>query len=425
MDKSKYSRGSEWRKWDLEVHTPFSALNNGFGNDFNAYAKTLLERAVEKKISAIGITDYFSIEGYKHLKTLLSDKRRLETLVGTDVAEKAQAILLLPNIEFRTSVIITRPNGSDSRVNFHVIFSDEIDPFIIEEHFLRELKFTAESNPDSQDERWSLTLANLEELGRRLKKQHKTFQGKSDLYIGMMNAVVAHENVTEALNRQASRFKDRFLMAVPADEDLSECNWNGQAHLTRKLYIQKSHMLFSGNPGTREFGLGKRHSSVQDFIIEFQSQKPSIHRSDSHAYESLFEPAEGRYTWIKADPTFQGLCQILNEPADRVFIGMIPASIERVASHATRVVDELRISKIQGSCLPEKWFNCSLNLNPELVAIIGNKGSGKSALADILGLLGNTHRYSSFSFLKDDRFRDPKNNKAKHFEALLKPEIGE
>jgi hypothetical protein len=34
-----FPRGSEWRRWDLHVHTPFSALNNGFGDDFEAYAK--------------------------------------------------------------------------------------------------------------------------------------------------------------------------------------------------------------------------------------------------------------------------------------------------------------------------------------------------------------------------------------------------
>lgn len=420
MDKPKYPRGSEWRKWDLQVHTPFSALNNGFGSDFDTYVKTLLIQAVEKQIAVIGVTDYFSIEGYKRLKELIGDKTRLEMLVGTDVAAKAQAILLLPDIEFRTSVIISRPNGQSSRVNFHVIFSDEIAPAIIEEHFLRELKFTAESNPNSEDERWSLTLANLEALGKKLKEQHKNFQEKGDLYIGMMNAVVAHEDVTKVLERQSSRFKNRFLTIVPADEDLSECSWDGQAHLTRKLYIQKSHMLFSSNPGTREFGLGKRHPSVEEFISEFRSLKPCIHGSDSHTYDSLFEVAESRYTWIKADPTFQGLHQLLNEPEDRAFIGTIPPSIERVSSRPTRVIDDLRISKVRGSSLSEKWFNCSLSLNPELVAIIGNKGNGKSALADILGLIGNTPRYKSFSFLIDDRFRDPKNNnKAKHFEASL------
>ena len=236
----------------------------------------------------------------------------------------------------------------------------------------------------------------------------------------MLNAVVSHEEVTETLERQASRFQDKFLLLTPADEDLSECSWDGQAHLTRKLYIQKSHMLLSANGNTRLFGLGLKHPSVRDFIKEFKTLKPCVHGSDAHSYDTLFEPAERRYLWIKADPTFEGLKQILHEPEDRVFIGTIPASLQRAPSRPTKVVDSVEITKTPGASILEEWFNCSLPLNAELVAIIGNKGNGKSALADVLGLLGNTPRHQSFGFLKEDRFRDPKNNKARHFQASLR-----
>lgn len=397
----------------------FPLLNNGFGNDFEKFAKKLFESAIEKRIAAIGVTDYFSIDGIKRLRALLNDNAKLAALLTADVAAKARSILLLPNVEFRTSVIIARPNGQDSRVNFHVIFSDEIGLDVIEEYFLRELRFTAESNPDSLDERWSLTPANLEILGKRLKEQHKKFRGMSDIHVGMMNAVVTHENVTEVLERQASRFKDLYLLAVAADEDLSECSWEGQAHLTRKLFIQKSHMLFSGSLGTRDFGLGKKHARVQDFLNEFKSLKPCIHGSDAHSYEMIFEPAAQRYLWIKADPTFQGLRQLPNEPEERVFIGMMPPSLETASARPTKVVESISIHKRRASTLSEKWFNCSLPFNAELVAIIGNKGNGKSALADVLGLLGNTPRHGSFSFLRSDRFRDPLDNKAREFEVVL------
>jgi ABC-type lipoprotein export system ATPase subunit/archaellum component FlaC len=419
MPEPEFPRGSEWRKWDLQVHTPFSVLSSSFGDNFENFAKMTLERAVEKKIAAIGVTDYFSIEGYRQLIALINDKDKLRKLVGLEAAARVQQILFLPNIELRTSIIITRPNGEDRRVNFHVIFSDDTDPKIIDEHFLRDLKFTAQATPASPDERWSLTLENLTQLGKKLKAQHEEFRSQSDLHIGMMNAVVSHEEVTGVLERQASRFKDRFLILVPADEDLSECSWNGQAHLTRKLLIQKSHMLFSANPGTRAFGLGRKHKTVQEFISEFRSLKPCVHSSDAHSYDLLFEPAENRYTWIKADPTFRGLKQLINEPEDRVFIGPLPPSMERARLRPTRIAETIDISKVPGSTLSEKWFDCSITLNPELIAVIGNKGSGKSALADILGLLGNTPRHSSFSFLREDRFRDPKNNKAKHFKATL------
>ncbi len=420
MPNLKYPRGSEWRKWDLQVHTPFSALSNGFGNDFDQYARRLFKQAVEKSIAAIGITDYFSIEGYKQLRAIVNDLGRLEALIGAEEAPAARQILLLPNIELRTSVVITRPGREDSRVNFHVIFSDDVEPDAIEEHFLREIRFTAEASPNHPDERWSLTSSNLESLGKRLKEQHGQFQGYSDLYVGMMNAVVGHEDVTSVLERQASRFKDRFLIVVPADEDLSKCSWDGQAHLTRKLFIQKSHMLFSSNPGTREFGLGRKHGTVQEFVGEFKSLKPCVHGSDAHSYDSLFEPAEGRHLWIKADPTFLGLRQLLNEPTGRVHMGDEPPSLPRVNENATKYVSGISFERTQQAKQSEIWFSGALPLNHGLVAIIGNKGSGKSALADVLALLGDTHGSENFSFLNEDRFLAPKTMLGDMFRARVR-----
>ena len=419
MSIIRYPQGSEWRKWDLQVHTPYSELNNSFGTDFEKYAQELLEKAVLKGIAAVGITDYFSIEGFKKLKELLADEKQLVTLCRNTQIDSIRDILFLPNIELRTNVIIRNPNGSDSRVNFHVIFSNEVPSDVIEEHFLHELKFTVEGNPDGSDERWLLTLKNLQDLGARLKEQHERFRDKSDLYVGMLNAVVDHGEVTKVLENKPSLFKDKYVFCLPCDEDLSRCSWDGQGHLTRKILIQKSHFLFSSNSGTREFGLGKRHSKPEDFSAEFKSFKPCINSSDAHSIAELFEPAEGRYTWIKADPTFQGLKQILNEPEDRVYVGLIPPSLERVASRSTRIATMVEIRKCTSGTTTEKWFDVSIALNPELIAVIGNKGSGKSALADILGLLGNTPRHASFSFLRNDRFRNPKNNKAKQFQTTL------
>lgn len=47
---------------------------------------------------------------------------------------------------------------------------------------------------------------------------------------------------------------------------------------------------------------------------------PCIHGSDAHSIEKIFGPDQQRYCWIKADTTFEGLLQILYEPAERVLI---------------------------------------------------------------------------------------------------------
>ena len=71
----------------------------------------------------------------------------------------------------------------------------------------------------------------------------------------------------------------------------------------------------------------------------------------------------------------------------------------------------MKIQKKLDVSNPEIWFNTSLELNSALVTVIGNKGSGKSALSDILGLVGNSLNFDNnvASFLNDTRFnRAPK-----------------
>lgn len=87
----RIERGSLWNKWDFHVHTPYSLLNNGFGFDpcvhydandpFDSYVVQLFTKAVDNDVSAIGITDYFSIEGYCRIrKNYLQDKKKMEIL---------------------------------------------------------------------------------------------------------------------------------------------------------------------------------------------------------------------------------------------------------------------------------------------------------------------------------------------------------
>ncbi|QJX46310.1 AAA family ATPase [Hymenobacter taeanensis] len=141
---------------------------------------------------------------------------------------------------------------------------------------------------------------------------------------------------------------------------------------------------------------------------------PLILCSDNHDIDNYFVKEN---LWIKADTTFNGLKQIINEP-DRVFVGERPEVVNRVKSNPTKYIKSVEINKASASKLKEKWFdNISIDLNPELVTIIGNKGNGKSALLDIFALLGNVKNIDKYSFLKTGRFK--KNEKANNFEAKI------
>lgn len=129
--------------------------------------------------------------------------------------------------------------------------------------------------------------------------------------------------------------------------------------------------------------------------------------------------------WVKADPNFLGLLQIINEPKARIFLGEVPPSTMRVEQDATKYITSVHFCRTEFAEEGEKWFCESVSLNPGLVAIIGNKGAGKSALADILALAGNTHASEHFSFLNQERFLSPKQNLGQMFSATVKWKSGQ
>jgi energy-coupling factor transporter ATP-binding protein EcfA2 len=414
---ARYGRGSEWRRWDLHVHTPYSVLNNGFGGDFDRYATELFSRAIDEEIAVIGVTDYFSIEGYRKLHGLQTDKKQLAALLGEQRVAAAQGILLLPNIELRLSEFV-HAGLTDSRLNMHVIVSDQVPVREIEENFLQRLQFVSHSEPGAPDEKRNVTEPNLVELGARVKEGEEAFAHDSDLKVGMTQVSVSHTEITERLE-ESRALRGRHLVVLASDEDLPDVNWKGQSHHTRKILIQKSHMLWSGNPSTRRFALGEHESSVEKFEAQFNRRKPCIHGSDAHTYEKLFAFDKDRSLWVRADPTFDGLAQLLNEPEDRVYVNPEPPALARVRSAAAKIIDGVAFTRSEEAGPEAKWFSGELPLNPGLVAVIGKKGSGKSALSDAIALAGGAHSQPDFTFLNDDRFLHPRNKLGRHFEIAL------
>ena len=164
--------GSEWRKWDFHVHTPYSLLNNQYSIDpfdstsnFDTYVVELFTRAVEKGIAAIGITDYFMIEGYKRIRTQYLDKpeKMKECFPDEELRKKVEKIFVFPNIEFRINNFVGK--GANA-VNYHVFFSDQIPIREIEENFLHRLTLTSDFGGNR-----TLTLGNIESMynGRKGK----------------------------------------------------------------------------------------------------------------------------------------------------------------------------------------------------------------------------------------------------------------
>jgi predicted ATP-dependent endonuclease of OLD family len=150
-------------------------------------------------------------------------------------------------------------------------------------------------------------------------------------------------------------------------------------------------------------------------------RRPIVICSDNH---DITEYAVKAPCWVKADPAFHGFQQVRSDPKERVYIGDVPPSLERVRKNSTKYMKSISFEKLTNSNLDEDWFSSTVPLNSGLIAVIGNKGTGKTALVESIGLLGRTALHKRFSFLNPDKFRQPKNNKAKHFAATLEWEDG-
>jgi len=150
-------------------------------------------------------------------------------------------------------------------------------------------------------------------------------------------------------------------------------------------------------------------------------ERPLVTGSDNHNVRTYSTRCP---CWIKADPTFPGLRIVLREPRDRVYLGDSPPALQWVRENQTKYIRSIAIRKKRDSPLAETWFDARIPLNHGLVAIIGKKGSGKSALADIIALLGDSPHGDSFSFLNNAKFRQSKDNKARHFEGDIVWESG-
>lgn len=387
-----FPKVSQWRKWDLHVHSPIS---HNFKGDWNQFIIQLGNADCD----VIGINDYFSVAGYKELMRRLGDtgagaegnKPYRESL------EKLKLKTLLPVVECRMSNVVLHKKESGPSINFHLIFSPEVDIADIET-FIRGLKMNGKS------------------IGSNYTDSKFLFEQVS----------IHFDEVCQSL-RDDSNFADKFLIWIPYDEYGGIDGINPKTHtLFKQGLVRNADILGSSNKAQADFFLWKESKFTEEEYREwFGKRKPCIKGSDSHNVNDELgklkdknsQPTD-KYCWIKADPTFNGLRQIINEPEDRVYIGPIPPKLAEVQRNTTRYLSQINIRKADDADTEDTWFNCEVPLNFDMIAIIGNKGSGKSALADILALAGNTHCDARhFSFLTKDRFCERNGRIAKQFEV--------
>lgn len=404
------SVGSIWRKWDLHIHTPASfhwpgkKLGDQTDEERKTTCRAIIERVNSLDVDAFCIMDYWTFDGY------LAVRAYLEQNPGCTKKK------IFPGVELRLEA------PTNHRLNTHVLFDDSILNETLA-HFLARLCM---GNPAGRPP----SRQNFIDLGRGYDagklRQHgfapddKTNDEKM-LLLGMQTAVVTRESLENAVELVGP---DRCIVIQPYDtsDGLEDLDW--KRHPYSDSYLMKMADMFeTRHPVHVDLFLGFGHPDKPTLGSEFIENlggepKPVVSGSDAHALDKYGVYPSNRITWLKAQPTFAGLRQVCHEPSIRCFIGTAPPKRDHVAQNPTKYMRSLQIEKIAGSSLADDWFDgIDVELNPGLIAIIGNKGTGKSALADILALTGNSH-CPELEFLTAKRFRKG-GNVAQYFRATL------
>ena len=343
-----YVRGSEWRRWDLHVHTPGTILNNRFG-DWEEYLAAI---EADPDVKVIGVADYMSIANYSKLQQFKAEDR----IQNID--------LLIPNIEFR----IAPPTDRATAINIHLLISPD-DP----QHEQEIRNSLARLDWEYGGRRYSCIPDQLIALGRAFDPRIR--DNNAALRTGVTQFKVDFTRFREWYKTELWLCRNALVAVAAGADGLAGFRRDGAWAALRDEMTRFSQILFSGRPGEREFWLGGGDAEDQETVTRLGGPKPCLHGSDAHEIARLFRPDNDRFCWIKADPTFEGLRQILYEPGDRVHIGPSPP----IYHDQARVIRSVTLSNAYG------WFDENeIPLNAGLVSIIGQKGSGKSALAELL-----------------------------------------
>lgn len=347
-----FPRGSEWRKWDLQVHTPGTKKNDQYQVDSGDPWELFCKEIHDSDVQAFGVCDYFSADNY-----FTFVKKYSELYSASNKA-------FFPNIELCTSDVV---NSSHEEVNVHLVFNPEIPELQIKiTEFLSKLK------------------------------TNKTDGSGREVLCSELSTTKDYEEATTTRKNIKAAFEDTFgakveiedymLIITAASNDglrTATEEFGGQRRgVKRKIVITDELDKFSHG----FFGKSKDFEYFSDINRldgnEETMPKPVFASSDSHSFEDLdnflgkeFVDNQGnivkQITWIKSDLNYEGLKQTIYEPisGERVFIGNLPPD---------RKSPDRVIRKITFEATSD--FPKTIIFNSNLCSIIGSRSSGKSAL---------------------------------------------
>src|SRR5690606_28425395 len=145
-----------------------------------------------------------------------------------------------------------------------------------------------------------------------------------------------------------------------------------------KGIINKAHLVFTSAESV------ERYLSAKSKLTEQNVNDLLFDCSDAHTFSSQTSEKDrigNCFNWIKGDTTFEGLRQVVFERFERVSVRNTNPQWDYPKPYFSEIKIENTEIFGEGGV---KFSSKELPLNPNLVAIIGGRGTGKSLLLDAI-----------------------------------------
>lgn len=365
-----YCRGSEWRRWDLHIHTPQTKKNDQFAGStsqekwckfYEDVLKYINSEDPTKKVAVLGITDYFSIDNYRKV---VSDGKLIDKFE-----------LILPNIEMRIT-----PVSSKAAMNIHFI----CNPNIVSQLDVK--LFSQLTFKHSNGQTFHAVKDDFIKLGQLFDA---VLVDDAAYRKGIEQFVVDLSNLKQILDNDKD-LRENVIVAVSNSSNdgasgignSTRPNANSDLTLVRDDLCYFADIFFCATESSIKYFLGEGSLTKEQIVQRYGRLKPCVHGCDAHKNSDILAPDNNRYCWIKADCTFEGLKQIVYEPKERVKICDTHPENKRDYN----VIDKITISD-------EKFSPAPILFNPNLTCFIGGKSTGKSIILNNMARLIDCDQY--------------------------------
>ncbi len=348
---NSFTSGSIWCKWDLHIHSEAGSVDN------------IIDKIIENEISVFAITDHCNVDNIDEYREKTEIKKQ----------EKIE-IYFLPGIELRTD------KGNKS-VHVIGVFPDKdkdgnkIDSAYLKQNLLSKI--------DCSDT--DIRSAGKAALGEKSSDAECISRGRLEIVVNFEKAAdqIRQLGGITIVHAGLKSSGIETEMKHAQSEDKYEL-LNTLGHTKRSL--MKKYIDVCELSNWNDANLEEKEFYLKEF------GKPSIIGSDSHALKDIGK----KYSWIKADPTCEGLKQITYEPKLRVAIQERPISylFPRILSIRLKGWKEYESQKDKDEFPPINMTE-EIFFSPNLTNIIGSRGSGKTVLVEMLSYIFDLHQKDS------------------------------